>query len=95
MNKRKIKAFIITGALLLAFIFIGSSCSSCERSCKSIDSNMNGGLNRVVTVYDYTGNKIASYKGKIDVQVNESKVLFDMDGKRYIYYNAIVEVIEK
>lgn len=95
MNKRKIKAFLITGALLLAFIFIGSSCSSCERCSKSCGSDMDGGLNRIVNVYDYTGNKIASYKGKLDIEQSQSKVLFDMDGKRYIYYNAIVEVIEQ
>lgn len=62
---------------------------------KSWDSNVNGGLNRTVNVYDYTGNKIATYEGKIDVQQNESKVLFDLNGKRYVYYNALVEVIEK
>lgn len=38
---------------------------------------------------------IASYEGKLDLQENESKVLFDLDGKRYVYYNAVVEVIEK
>lgn len=62
---------------------------------KNWDSNVNGGLNRIVNVYDYTGNKIATYEGKIDVQQNESKVLFDLNGKRYVYYNALVEVIEK
>lgn len=62
---------------------------------KSWDSNVNGGLSRIVNVYDYTGNKIATYEGKIDVQQNESKVLFDLNGKRYVYYNALVEVIEK
>lgn len=92
------KALITAGLIMICVITIlvsGASCSSCDRLGKSIDSNVNGGLNRTVTVYDYTGNVIAKYKGRIDVQVNESKVLFDMDGKRYIYYNAVVEVIEK
>lgn len=92
------KALITAGLIMICVITIlvsGASCSSCDRLGKSIDSNVNGGLNRVVNVYSYTGKKLATYEGKIDVQVNDSKVLFDMDGKRYIYYNAVVEVIEK
>lgn len=92
------KALITAGLIMICVITIlvsGASCSSCDRLGKSIDSNVNGGLNRAVNVYSYTGKKLATYEGKIDVQVNDSKVLFDMDGKRYIYYNAVVEVIEK
>lgn len=96
--KSKTKKRIIIAAvsvLILAYLIIGASCSSCSRSCKSCSSDVSGGLQRVVNVYDYEGDKIASYEGKIDVQANESKVLFDLDGKRYIYYNCLVEVIEK
>lgn len=50
---------------------------------------------KIVNVYSYDGDLIASYEGKLDLQENESKVLFDLDGKRYVYYNAVVEVIEK
>ena len=31
---------------------------------------------------------------RIDIEENEHKVLFELNGKRYIYYNALVEVIE-
>ena len=92
INKKAI--ILIVVAVVMSMVCL-TNCSSCDRMGKSIDSNMNGGLSRVVNVYSYTGEKIATYEGKIDIQVNESKVLFDMDGKRYIYYNAVVEVIEK
>lgn len=90
----KKKVFILVAAAIMLCISL-SNCSSCDRMGKNWDSNVNGGLNRIVNVYDYTGNKIATYEGKIDVQQNESKVLFDLNGKRYVYYNALVEVIEK
>ncbi|MBE6765498.1 MAG: hypothetical protein IJP10_03840 [Clostridia bacterium] len=72
----------------------GCSCASIERSCKTCKSEMTGGLDRTVNVYSYDGTLIASYSGKIDIEENDTKVLFELDGKRYVYYNAIVEVIE-
>ena len=96
MNKRKIKAFVITGALLLAFVFIGSSCSSCERACKDYASDFSGGLNRIINIYDMNGKIIKTYEDKIDLEMNDSGVVkFELNGKRYMYYNAFVEVIEK
>ena len=93
-TKKRIVIAVVS-VLMLVYLIIGASCSSCSRSCKSIDSNVSGGLDRIVNIYDYQGDKIASYEGKIDVAENDSKVLFDLDGKRYIYYNCLVEVIEK
>jgi hypothetical protein len=89
--KKKIGVLII--ALIMLCVCL-SSCSSCERMAKNLDSEF-GGLNRIVNVYDYEGELIASYEGAIDIQQNETKVLFDLNGKRYVYYNALVEVIEK
>lgn len=81
-------------AIILAFIAILMiSSESGQRTIKSITSNTNG-LYRIVTVYDYEGDVIAVHKGKIDVETNDSKVLFDLDGKRYIYYNCLVEIKE-
>lgn len=57
---------------------------------------MNGGLNRTVNVYTLDGKLIATYEGKIDIDDNSNgSIMFDLDGKRYVYYNAIIEVIEK
>ena len=38
----------------------------------------------------------STYEGKIDIDNNTNgSIMFDLDGKRYVYYNAIIEVIEK
>lgn len=93
-TKKRIVIAVVS-VLILAYLIVGASCSSCSRSCKSFGSDVGGGLDRIVNIYDYRGDKIASYEGKIDVEENNSKVLFDLNGKRYIYYNCLVEVIEK
>lgn len=87
---------ILAIIIILITILLGlTGCSSWDRTVKNWNSDLSGGLDRTVNVYTYNGEKIATYEGKIDLQMNESKVLFDLEGKRYVYYNAIVEVIEK
>lgn len=97
-DPRKAKAILLAVlcAVMLCVTLLGgcTGCATWQRSCKSCQSEFSGGLNRTVNVYAYNGELIATYTGRIDVEQNETKVLFDMDGKRYIYYNAIVEVIE-
>ena len=97
-NPRRAKAILLAvlcAAMLLVTLLSGcTGCATWQRSCKSCQSEISGGLDRTVNVYAYNGQLIATYTGRIDVEQNETKVLFDMDGKRYIYYNAIVEVIE-
>ena len=40
------------------------------------------------------GKELATYKGKIDLSTNDGGyVKFDLNGKRYIYYNCFVESI--
>jgi len=95
MKKKVILTIVALVCAVLCILISGASCSSCDRMGKSINSNMSGGLDRIVNVYSYSGKKIASHEGKLDLQDNEDKVLFDMNGKRYVYYNAVVEVIEK
>lgn len=90
---------IITVLCLVSVPIIFMMCSgfaSLERFTKTIDSDLNGGLDRTVVIYTYTGEELARYEGKIDLQTTDGgKLLFDLDGKRYIYYNCTVEVIEK
>lgn len=95
MKKKIFIALAIVGCLLIILIS-GASCSSCDRTVKDIGSDINGGLNRTVKVYDFNGRVITTYKGKIDLEPNDSGVVkFELDGKRYMYYNAFVEVIEQ
>ena len=94
-TKKIILAAVLFTVILGSLIFSGcEGCATWERSCKTCQSEMTGGLNRTVNVYSYDGTLIATYSGRIDIEENESKVLFDLNGKRYIYYNALVEVIE-
>ena len=89
------KKKILKLALVLGMCLTLSGCASCDREWKSIGSNLSGGLYRTVKVYDYSGNLLAEYEGKIDIEEAESKVFFDVNGKRVIIYNAIVITEEK
>lgn len=81
---------------IVSMLVLTGCTASMDREAKSWQSNMSGGLNRVVTVYDYNGNAIKEYKGKIDVEDSPSndKVLFDLDGKRTIIHGGIVIIDE-
>lgn len=70
-------------------------CASLERGCKSCQSELAGGLDRVVVVYDLMGNEMARYEGKLDLATADGCVQFEYNGKRIIWYNAIVSVLEK
>ncbi len=93
--KRIVSKIVLIVGLIGCLLLIGS-CASCDRSLKSCNSDISGGLNRIINVYDYQGDLLATYEGKIDIDDNQnSSIMFDLDGKRYVYYNAIIEVIEK
>ena len=86
--KIKIVSLVASLALLLTLTGCGESW---ERSKKDWDSEYNGGLERTISVYSYEGNLLKTYKGKCDIEENElNKILFDIDGKRVIIYNAVV-----
>ena len=94
----KVLAIIIgiLAAILIIAAVIFFSRSSVQRDIKDFQSEYTGGLNRHLTVYSYNGDKLAEYDGKIDIAERDDGVVkFQLKGKRYIYYNAIVEVIEK
>ncbi len=93
----KVAKKIIVGVLTIGIIFLLCGCGeSWERSKKDWNSEYNGGLERTISVYSYDGNLLKTYKGKCDIEENESnKVLFDIDGKRVIIYNAVVIAEEK
>ena len=58
-----------------------------KRALKTQDSNLNGGIERVVTVYDINGNEIQQYQGQFDIEYADERILFDdEDGNRHIIY---------
>lgn len=91
------KKKVVLLVMIVATTLTLTSCASVERGMKDMKSELSGGLNRTINVYSKNGDLIASYDGKIDIEDSENcnKVKFELDGKRYIYYNCQVEVIEK
>lgn len=88
------KKKIIAVVLGLALCFGMTGCASWGRMVTDIKSDVNGGMQRTITVYTADGKELATYEGKIDLSTNDGGyVKFDFDGKRYIYYNCFVESI--
>jgi hypothetical protein len=94
MKKQILRLTAILG--LFGIIFFTGCSESCKRDLKSCQSEYDGGLNRVINVYSMNGKLLATYEGKVDVDNNNNgSIMFDLNGKRYVYYNAIIEIIEK
>ena len=87
---------IITVVCLVLVALALCSCSeSCARSCKDMQSDYNGGLDRTVKVYDIDGDLVAEYSGKFDIETdNETYILWDDEnGKRHIIYFSTFNII--
>ena len=91
------KKFIFTAIVILIITTLSGCGESFQRSVKTFTSEYTGGLERKVEVYSSSGQLLKTYEGKMDIETNEygNKVLFDIDGKRTIIYNATVIVEEK
>ena len=70
-----------------------TSTASGIRALTDERSELRNGLERTITVYTANGDKIAEYKGKIDLEMDQDYIKFDWNGRRYIYYNCFVETI--
>lgn len=92
ITKRRVAfvAALIVSVMAIVIVCGLAGCSSCSRSVKSMSSDIGGGLNRTVTIYDNTGNEIKSWNGKIDLDSNDKEVFFDLNGKRVIIQGGIV-----
>lgn len=75
--------------IILGSIFL-TGCESAKRVGKDLSSDFGGGLDRTISVYTITGEKLAEYVGRADIDSENNWVEFDMDGKRVIIYNATV-----
>ena len=91
-------AFAIAIAGLLVIAVIGAIAivgpAGCSRAVKSFESNMNNGLNRTFTVYDYDGKKVFEDSGTLDYVYQDGKWYYDKDGKRTSVSGGIVIVQE-
>lgn len=90
---------VMVSIVLTILLYCGSnwyftSTASGKRAMIDQRSELNDGLDRIITIYTADGNVLAEYEGNIDIEANDGGyVIFDYDGKRYMYYNCFVESI--
>lgn len=84
----------IAAAVVVVSVISLGGCASVSRFGKSIESDFSGGLDRVVNVYTNTGQLVESYEGKIDIQYEDNRTLFDIDGKR-VTINGGITIVEE
>lgn len=86
---------MIVSAILLGFMlwYFGNT-EKGKRAMKTQESNLDGGIERTVKVYDIKGDIIAEYEGKFDVDYNNSRIIFDDEnGKRHTIYCSVATVV--
>ena len=73
-------------AICAGIVWWSFGTESGKRAYKDQQSNIGGGIQRTVSVYDVNGELIKEYAGKFDIETdNESYILFDdEDGHRHI-----------
>lgn len=90
MNARKTLVALMAVSAAAATLGL-SGCASCARMSKSLSSDLDGGLERTVTLYDYQGDKLGEWSGKFDISEDNNEIYFDgADGKRVIIHGGIV-----
>ena len=101
-NERLPKSPIIVCSLIVAAIFFGmafyyNGTEAGKRAFHTQDSELQGGLDRSVRVYDVQGDLIYEFEGRFDVDYDDDRVIFDDEnGNRHvIYYSVATVVIEE
>ena len=85
---------VITVGIWVAGWFYCTHTEGGKRALKTQQSNLNGGIERRVLVYDVSGNVIADYQGKFDIEYDDDRILFDdEEGLRHIIYYPTGTVI--
>jgi hypothetical protein len=93
---------IITVILCVALIFGLSwwhnNTANGQRAMKDFVSNIEGGLNREITITAEDGREIFHYEGKVDVETKHegsaNYILFESEeGLRYIIYYGITDTV--
>ena len=91
-------AIVVAAAICFGIGWWQLNTESGKRAFKDQQSNLPGGIERTVTVYDINGNVIKEYSGKFDVETDrESYILFDdEDGNRHmIYYTTGTIIVDE
>ena len=89
-----IVAIILIVGMLFGLRWYYKNTASGQRALVDQRSEFDNGIERTITVYTADGEIIAQYTGKIDIKDSSGGcILFDFEGKRYIYYNCFIESI--
>lgn len=93
-HARFCKVVTAISCLLLASVgFV--SCESCNRRLKNMDADMRG-LNRTVTLMDYSGDTIKQWQGKFLINSDDSNgYYFDDDQNNRVMIQGGIIVIEE
>ena len=97
---RIIAAVVLLATVVICCIYIWyrNNSESGRRALRDQESNLNGGIERTVSVYDINGNLIKEYSGKFDIETDRaSYILFDDEnGDRHmIYYTTGTIIIDE
>ena len=84
-------------SMICLVVLIGSiafvlNTGTVQRKSKSLKSNIMGGVQRTATLYDYSGNVIRKWTGKIDMSDSERETDFIVDGNRVIIHGGIAVI---
>ena len=84
-------------AVVCTLILTAGCTESQKRDLKTFKSDWDGGLHRTLTLYDYNGNVLKVWEGKVDIRDNgsDNQIFFDLNGKRIWIQGGIVVSEEK
>ena len=95
MDKQVTPTAILSVILVAICFYAMSGCGSCKRMVKNIDSDIKAGVDRTATLYDYNGNAIRKWEGKIDMSSSHLETYLLIGEKRVIIHGGIMVVEEK
>ena len=71
-----------------------TGCASWDSALKDFESETKGGLKRIVKVYSVDGQLLSEYEGRINIEYDDNRVIFQIDGdKRVAIYTKTATVV--
>lgn len=86
---------VIAFAIMFAGYWWLNNTAAGQRAIKDTHSNLNNGIERIVTIYDINGNQIKKYDGQMDIEMHDTYIVFDEaeTGLRHIVFFTTGTVI--
>ena len=80
--------------LVVGTLFATTGCASINKWSKDLESEYGNGLNRIVKVYSMDGKLLETYEGKINIEYDDNRVIFQVNGgNRIAIYTKTATVI--